>query len=419
MRLWIVLTMVLATGACASVSLVSAARDGRLVNVQDALRNGADPNARDGLLETYTPTALMIAAGNGHLEVVRALLAAGASVDLEDSHRNTALMAAVKRNRVAVVRELIKAHAKVNTVDENAQSPLYAAIYRDIEIVRMLLAAGADPNFISRLAGIGFPLLITAVDQNKLEVVRALVAAGADVNVRDADGDTALAVAHRHDSPEMVSILENAKNAVSTEETRRRSHDMRGRVCGRIGPIEGVRDDFESMRRRWDPYSHPAAQKINTTYKHGPCVPCGDCGDGCCRIESGEHLPLISRERFSSKVVGIASIYRGRCEPLDGESQSEEAGQVSLGQPYRHLTDELKQQLLSRIPGSKKVNVVSVIGDGEALQFADEILSFLKRQNCDVSGVDQSAFDGPVVGHSIIPKADGFEIRIGRRPSPP
>lgn len=59
----------------------------------------------------HDQTALEAAAGGGHLEVVHALLAAGANIDAEKSGR-TALRAAQEGDHTGVVQALLAAGAK-------------------------------------------------------------------------------------------------------------------------------------------------------------------------------------------------------------------------------------------------------------------------------------------------------------------
>ncbi len=61
--------------------------------VQLVLNMGMDPNAKD----IYGATALMLAARNGHAEVVKALLDKSADANAQSDDSVTALMAAILR----------------------------------------------------------------------------------------------------------------------------------------------------------------------------------------------------------------------------------------------------------------------------------------------------------------------------------
>ncbi len=93
------------------------------------------------------------------------------------------------------------------------------------------------------------------------------------------------------------------------------------------------------------------------------------------------------------------------------------AGQVNIGQQPRVLTDQLKSQLLGIIadrPGAP-ISVTAVLGDGEALQFAQQIKAFLEGEGHQVNGVDQAVFTAPKMGQSINLEPDKMDIIIGTR----
>ena len=71
------------------------------------MKKGADKNAKD----KYKNTALMIAAGNGHEEVVKLLLEKGADINAENRDGKNALMFAAE-NRHKEIVELIKRYVK-------------------------------------------------------------------------------------------------------------------------------------------------------------------------------------------------------------------------------------------------------------------------------------------------------------------
>jgi len=124
--------------------LTTAARFGSASLVAALLQKGADPNGRDG--EGNVP--IVAAAGNPKFNTVTKLLAAGATVRVTGGPFNdTPMTAAVCSERVDLIRELIAEGADVNGANGNQMTPLmYAARWRDAEIIRLLLAAGADPK---------------------------------------------------------------------------------------------------------------------------------------------------------------------------------------------------------------------------------------------------------------------------------
>ena len=129
--------------------------------------NRADPNAKEGW---YGQTALMWAAAEGHSDVVRLLIAAGANVDErsrlidapESSYERldgdfvypktptgglTALHFAARAGASDAVRTLIEGGATLDPVDaEGMSAVLLAALNGRFDVACVLLEAGADPN---------------------------------------------------------------------------------------------------------------------------------------------------------------------------------------------------------------------------------------------------------------------------------
>ncbi len=93
------------------------------------------------------------------------------------------------------------------------------------------------------------------------------------------------------------------------------------------------------------------------------------------------------------------------------------AGTVNLGAPTRTLTPNLIAQLETLLSPhkNKTIDVVAVLGDQEAIQFATQIFDYLKSHGYKTSGVSQAVFTGPVMGQSINVESDPVKITIGTR----
>jgi len=141
------------------------------------LRLGADPNALDA--ERYD--ILTIAAVNDDLDMLRIALDGGANARAVTSpYDGTALIAAAHRGHVQIVRALIAAKAPLNHVNNLGWTALLEAV--------VLGNGGA----------------------NHTAVVDALVKAGADVNLADRQGSTPLRHARNRGYSQIARILENA-----------------------------------------------------------------------------------------------------------------------------------------------------------------------------------------------------------------
>jgi ankyrin repeat protein len=106
--------------------LFAAVRSGRLDVVEALLNAGADVNARD---KTLGNTALMIAAGH-HNDLIKPLVAAGAHIDAQNNIGQSALLNAVILNDPDTVQALLDAGADVNTPFAPSGPPILA-VFKD------------------------------------------------------------------------------------------------------------------------------------------------------------------------------------------------------------------------------------------------------------------------------------------------
>lgn len=91
------------------------------------------------------------------------------------------------------------------------------------------------------------------------------------------------------------------------------------------------------------------------------------------------------------------------------------AGQVNIGHPPRDLDANMCAELLKHLPKDKTVVVSSVMGDGEAFQFATRIKNFLTGKGFSVDGVNQAIYSQPVQGQHVNLLPDHTDIIIGNR----
>jgi FOG: Ankyrin repeat len=218
----------------AKTALMLAADAGHLDAVRELLKAGADVNAHMLSWEAWNlvsnntgkvteadrtgETALILAARNGHWDVMMALMEAGADVNDHDERGWTPLMYAAHRHwHLGAVKYLLKAGADiqaknadgVRAVDVLMEMTAVISSVGDAEFMRMLLRAGADVNRIVSDARDETPLM-RAADEGNPEIIRMLVEAGANLTAEDFLGHTALMHAAYNGRPEAVQALLDA-----------------------------------------------------------------------------------------------------------------------------------------------------------------------------------------------------------------
>lgn len=125
-----------------NLALIDTAKYGELAGVADALRRGADANT---VVDHWTP--LMWAAQEGHTEIVRLLLDAGANVNFADPGGFTPLKQAIGDSHLDTAEHLLLRGANVGhrcSSDGGCTVLHTAGAYGRVECIRLLLLYGAD-----------------------------------------------------------------------------------------------------------------------------------------------------------------------------------------------------------------------------------------------------------------------------------
>ncbi len=193
-----------------STSLMWAAYNDDLELVRALLKAGAKAN----VTSNFGATALTEAIKLGNVTMFRTLLDAGADIESPNLDKQTALMLAINTNQQEMAKLLIERGANVKAIEtfRNQTALMWAAAANQPEIVDLLLAKGAgtqvnlraahddwertqtsEPRaqFSSRQTG-GLTALLFATRSGCLRCAVSLVEAGADVNKPNPDGITPL-----------------------------------------------------------------------------------------------------------------------------------------------------------------------------------------------------------------------------------
>jgi ankyrin repeat protein len=216
--------------------------DSNIEIIKALIDAGADVNAQ----YTNGSTVLMFAISDCSdlelcIERMDLLLKAGAKVDEKDKNGMTSLLIAISNmieepryENTVIIEKLLKAGADVNAKDQNGTTPLMYAVSGTLkEIVELLLKAGADVNAKDQN---GTTPLMYAVSGTLKEIVELLLKAGADVNAKANDGETVLM--HIKSIEILDMILKKGANV--------NEHD----ISGSTALINIVRDDDDDRLER-------------------------------------------------------------------------------------------------------------------------------------------------------------------------
>jgi ankyrin repeat protein len=208
-----------------ALQIAALRKDTELVEL--LLNKGASPNHCS---EPDWPL-LRSAALAGSVEVMRQLIEGGADVA---RFGGEALLTAVRRKHIEIARILLEAGADPNATDDRS-SALEIAFRTGVEeLVPILLASGARPDG----AGFSRPLYSAAKD-GKLDLLRLLLDAGADPNGANEYGDTALMGAAVYGQVAAAEVLKQAGARLDARETQ--SGETALMHAARAGKLEMAR----------------------------------------------------------------------------------------------------------------------------------------------------------------------------------
>ena len=313
-------------------ALLLAAREGSVAGTRALAEAGANLNVpdRDGT------TPLVMAILNRHNDVAALLIEKGAQLDAADSVGMTALYAAVdvrqlgslinrptpkatgETDNLTLVSMLLERGAKIDPrlrlpvlprfhnagdaqLGEGATPLMRAAKARDLPVVKLLLAKGANPNVATRTfsnalmfaAGLGGGRG-RAGDAAGVEAVRLCLEHGADVRAFNDNGDTALHVAAAAGADAIVRLL--AEHGADLEVAGQvRPHAARHRRGQAADRVRGA------ARRRTGPGASG----------HGGAAE----GTGG-RARRGPPLTQLSVVGYQLSVISVRSVWRLRTETI-------------------------------------------------------------------------------------------------------
>ncbi len=283
------------------------------------------------LLKSHTE-ALIKAATLGDTKEVKRMILLGANVNARDSEGSTPLMLASRKGFLEVMLALLKAGANIEDRYLKTPALIQAAQFGHVEAVRLLLAAGANVNIRVPLC---HSALMYAVIFFKIDVARVLLQAGADVDLEGILGGSPLSHACTIRYVAMVEtflneakvinpskIIDLLNQEVSDNEIKRLLKDylykkgIRVDSKGGSSPDSGaeVRRELEESMRQFYGRSSPAAAPNRTsipytlqkfdenTKKFFAAAYRGDINELRARLDAGVNVNTFNHNHFTALI---------------------------------------------------------------------------------------------------------------------
>jgi len=154
-------------------------------------------------------TSLMLAAGNGETQVIKALLDRKDNPNALDEDGATALIYAARTGKAEAITVLLQAGANVDVADSRGRTPLmYASENGFAACTDRLLAGKANVNAQDKTGATA--LTLAARHSGSVAVVQSLVHAGAKTDLKEAGGASAFILAEQRGFHEASKALKPA-----------------------------------------------------------------------------------------------------------------------------------------------------------------------------------------------------------------
>ena len=161
--------------------------------------------------DAHGQTALLLAVAGGHTAVARSLIDAGADINAVAANMDTPWLLAGARGRAEILAHMLPRGPDLTLRNRFGGNALIPACERGhLEAVRVLLTSRIDIDHINNL---GWTCLLEIVVLSQggprdVEVTRLVLAAGANPNIADKDGVSPLAHARKRGFTAIARLIE-------------------------------------------------------------------------------------------------------------------------------------------------------------------------------------------------------------------
>lgn len=240
------------------LDLAEAIKRGNAAMVAELVRKGVDVNS------PHKGTPPLVLAAVTSPEIVRALLEAGAQVDIRDDDDETPLMHAAMRGKPRIVEVLLTAGANPNAAARRSTTPLIKAVGHDspanVEAMTILLAGGADVNLPVKSAygSPGVAALGRAAFIGNPEVVKELLRRGADARYQSWRGGALFDAAEEGHAEIVKLLLEAGADTDFRVPEHPRVGDRGGKTAAEVARLQGHKKIAEMIEGSASPSKPPA-----------------------------------------------------------------------------------------------------------------------------------------------------------------
>ena len=119
------------------------------------------------------------------------------------------LLATFWEDDITAMKYIAPISPNINKNDPRFEAPVLvlAAAWGKTEMVKILLEAGADPNYGSDKDGMTALMWACKSFKEQLEMIEALLEAGADINAKSIYNETPISIAEEYLSSNVISII--------------------------------------------------------------------------------------------------------------------------------------------------------------------------------------------------------------------
>lgn len=190
-------------------SILEAAERGDVPTIERLIATGTPIDATDAAKQT----ALLLAVRNNHLAVATRLIEAGANINAQAANQDTPWLLAGALGRTAMLRAMLPKGPDDKVRNRFGGNALIPACERaHVDTVAFLVTTPIDVNHVNNL---GWTCLLEIVvlgdgGPRHVEVTRLVLAAGANPNIVDKDGVSPLRHARQRNQHEVAALIEAA-----------------------------------------------------------------------------------------------------------------------------------------------------------------------------------------------------------------